>query len=274
MMTISDKEFGLIRALVYERFGINLTEQKRALVVGRLQKFLRNEGFQSFKDYYDHLVGDGTGEALIGLVNRITTNYTYFNRERAHFDFFTAQALPAVMASLQAQQRRDLRIWCAGCSTGEEPYMLAMLVMEFLGKEYGLWDAGVLATDISGRALARARTGVYTTEQIRQLPTSLKLTYFSQNRGGDWRVNDRLRKEVVFRRLNLMNALFPFKKPFQVIFCRNVMIYFDRPTRDALVERFHRFLDPGGYLFIGHSETLGREQTDYRYLMPAVYQRI
>ena len=152
--------------------------------------------------------------------------------------------------------------------------MLAMLLLEFFGKEYASWSGGVLATDISEQVLARADEGIYSKEHIDNLPPDFVRRYFRPKEKDCWQVIDQLRKEVTFRRFNLMNQRFPFKKPFQIVFCRNVMIYFDRQTRDDLVRRFHDFIEPGGYFFIGHSETLGREQTLFRYLMPAVYQRI
>ncbi|MFZ5774744.1 MAG: CheR family methyltransferase [Thermodesulfobacteriota bacterium] len=271
---ISNGEFEQIRTLVYQRFGINLTDQKRALVVGRLQKLVRDEGFASFQEYHDHVARDTTGAALDKLVNRISTNYTYFYRESAHFDYFSQFSLPNVVARLKQQNSRDLRIWSAGCSSGEEPYMLAMLLMEHFGADYGFWNGGVLATDISDRVLTQARQGIYLHEQVERMPPALFHKYFVKQGEGQWSVCDRLRREVTFRRFNLMNKQFPFKKPFHVIFCRNVMIYFDKETRDGLIRRFYDFLEPGGYLFIGHSETIGRQQTMFRYLQPAAYQRI
>jgi chemotaxis protein methyltransferase CheR len=148
-----------------------------------------------------------------------------------------------------------------------------MLMREFLGAEYAQWNAGILATDISDRVLATANAGTYPEERVAALPEPLRRKYFQRLPDGQWRVVDTLKKEATFRRFNLMNERFPFKSPFHIIFCRNVMIYFDQPTRETLVRKFHQFTEPGGYLFIGHSETLGREQSLYRYLMPATYQK-
>jgi len=274
MLSISDEEFESIRRLVYDRFGINLTEQKKSLVVGRLQKLLRQHGFADFSSYFDHLQKDRSEKGLSELVDRISTNHTYFNREKDHFDYFRDTALPAVLERLKEQKRFDLRIWCAGCSTGEEAYMLLMIMREVMGSDYGRWQAGILATDISSRALGIAREGRYSAEALDHLPESLKKKYFRNRGDGTWQVVDDLRKEATFRRFNLMNDTFPFKKPFQVIFCRNVMIYFDQQTRDRLVARFHRHTEKDGYLFIGHSETLTRNQSLYRYLLPAAYQKM
>lgn len=272
-LVINDQEFHLIRTLVSQRFGINLTDQKRSLVVGRLQKLLKDQGFTCFKDYYQAVVRDNSGAALDKLINRISTNYTYFNREQAHFDFFVHSVLPPLTSHLRSCNKQDLRIWSAGCSSGEEPYMLAMLMMEYLGEEYGDWSAGVLATDISAQALSRARLGLYDEEKIGRLAGPLRTRYFQRQQNGNWQANEQLKSQITFRRFNLMNRHFPFKRPLQVIFCRNVMIYFDAPTRDALVQRYHQCLEPGGYLFLGHSETLGREQSAFQYIMPAVYRR-
>ena len=273
MMAISDGEFAALRDLIHQRFGINLTEQKRSLLVGRLQKLMRTRGFLTFQQYIDFLTQDKSEQGLSELVDLISTNHTYFNREKDHFEYYFRHALPDVVAKLKKQNRRDLRVWCAGSSTGEEPYTLVMLMMEYLGADYRNWDAGILATDISDRALSVARSGVYAQERVEQLPPNLRKKYFTTSGDGQLRVRDEVKCEVTYRRFNLMNASFPFKKPFQIIFCRNVMIYFDQPTRDALVARFHHHTESGGYLFIGHSETLGRAQTLYRYLQPALYQK-
>lgn len=274
LMPISDQEFESMRALIYERFGINLTDQKRSLLVGRLQKLIRSQGFTNFGDYYDHLLADKTETSLSHLIDRISTNHTFFNREKAHFDFFIETALPEIAARLKARNDDDLRIWCAGCSTGEEPYMLLMLLHEYFGDRYSQWSAGILATDISDKALQVAKAGVYPPERIETLPGELCKKYFTRQADGNWKVKDALRKDATFRRFNLMNHEFPFKKRFQIIFCRNVMIYFDQPTRETLIHKFHQLTEPDGFLFVGHSESLGRNQTLYRYLQPALYQRM
>ncbi|MDO3378087.1 CheR family methyltransferase [Geoalkalibacter halelectricus] len=273
LMSISDEEFELLRRLIKSRFGINLTDQKKSLVVGRLQKLLRSTGFASFHAYYEHLVNDKNEGALSELINRISTNHTYFNREKAHFDYFQQTALPAVVERLRQEGSRDLRIWCAGCSSGEEAYTLQMLMLEYFGGDYGRWDAGILATDISERVLSIAQAGIYPQERVMQLPEGLQRKYFRRLPDGSSQVVESVRNEVTLRRFNLMNERFPFKKPFHIIFCRNVMIYFDQPTRETLVGKFHQLTVPGGYLFIGHSETLGRNHSLYRYVMPAVFQK-
>ena len=176
-MKITDQEFDRMRQLIYDRFGINLTEQKRSLLVNRLQKHIRSLGFSSFKKYYTHLINEKCEEQLSQLVDRVTTNYTYFNRENDHFKFFYQTVLPDVTSRLQKAKRKDVKVWCAGCSSGEEAYMLLMLMQEFFGKQYKAWDAGILAT---------ARAGMYSTEQANKLPENFRNKYMHRLGNGYW----------------------------------------------------------------------------------------
>ena len=274
MMKMTDREFRQLRELVYERLGINLTEKKRSMLIGRLQKLLRTSSFNNFQDYYEYLVSDSSMTAMTELINRVTTNYSFFYRGKSHFEFFIQSALPEVVASLKKRNSRDLRVWTAGCSTGEEPYMLAILMREFFGNEYGMWDGGILATDISEKVLNFALQGVYPEDRTKEIPVQLKNKYLNKLNDGQLAIKDSIKREVVFRKFNLKNTHYPFQKPFQIIFCRNVMIYFDKQTRDTLLHHFYEATEPDGYLFIGHSETLGREQNLYKYIMPAVYKRL
>lgn len=273
LVQLTDKEYRLISGLVYERFGINLGEQKRSLIIGRLNKVLRQYGFRTFKEYYDYVLSDNTGAALTTLIDRISTNHTFFYRENDHFEYFSEIVLPEIIANLKNRRRHDIRIWCAGCSTGEESYTLAMILLEQLGNEFKQWDPGILATDISTRALDKAVAGVYQDENVEKMPASLKNKYFVRQNGQTWKVSEQVKSLVTYRKLNLIDEIYPFRKKFQTIFCRNVMIYFDKPTRDGLVERFYRYMEDGGYLFIGHSETLGRNHPSFRYLKPALYRK-
>jgi len=274
VMRISTVEFSLLRNLIYDRFGINLSPDKKTLVVSRLQKRLKEANFPSFRAYFDFLATNETSAEFDRLINAISTNYSYFYREEKHFHFFVGTVLPWIVSTLKKQKTNDIRIWSAGCSTGEEPYTLAMLMMDCLKAEYSLLDAGILATDISSRVLKIAAQGEYDQESVNRLPAHLRHQFLKNLTNGHVTVDHRLKREVTFRRFNLMNKRFPFKKPFHAIFCRNVMIYFDKTTRDDLVARFYNSLLPGGYLFIGHSETLGREQQKFHFIMPACYQRI
>ena len=270
---ISDSEFAQLSGMIRKGFGINLTSEKKTLVVGRLQKLLRDRGDISFEEYFHQVQADATGREMSELINRISTNHTFFNREKEHFDFFRTVALPEATARAKARGSQDLRFWCAAASTGEEPYMLAMLIREHLGVAQGDWDAGLLATDISARALETAQAGSYTEERVADIPPALLKKYFALGTDGAFTAAAALKRDITFRRLNLINPEFPFRKPFDAVFCRNVMIYFDVPTKDALVRRIAKHTVPGGYLFIGHSETLGRDAGPWQYVRPAVYRR-
>ncbi|RMF68904.1 MAG: protein-glutamate O-methyltransferase CheR [Calditrichaeota bacterium] len=270
---LRDHEYKLISGLVYRTFGIVLSEQKRSLIVGRLNRILRQNGHRSFKEYYDYVVADRSGRALSALVDRISTNHTYFYREKEHFDYLLEQVLPELSDRGRREQRKVLRIWCSACSSGEEPYTLAMLLCEFFGSDLHAWDTGILATDISTRMLAIAKEGIYSAENVARLPEQLRDKYFDAVEGGRWRVKKALKELVVFRRLNLIRNEYPFKGRFHIVFSRNVMIYFDESTRNRLVARYHRYMEPDGYLFVGHSESLGQNNRFYRYVRPAVYQK-
>jgi chemotaxis protein methyltransferase CheR len=272
MMHITDAEFHSIRDLVYKRFGISLSEQKRGLVVGRLQKILRQHGFSTFREYYDSLIADKTDAAITELANQITTNHTFFFREEEHFDFFKSDILPWMVKEHKSKNNNDLRIWCAAASSGEEPYTLIIALLEFFGADYKNWDCGLLATDISEKALASAKRGIYDQTRLQGVPSSIINKYFKKN-GDSYEIIDKVKNEVTIRKFNLMNERLPFKKQFDCIWCRNVMIYFDTPTKHALVNRMYDQTVNGGYLLIGHSETLARDQTRWKYIKPAVYRK-
>ena len=271
MLNITNKEFDKLASYVKSNYGINLTEKKKTLVVGRLQNILQQMNFKSFSDYYDYVMSDTTGEAVTTLINKITTNHIFFLREPDHFDFFASTVLPYLSVSIKGPL--DLRVWSAGCSSGEEPYTLAMIIADFFGAQKNLWDTRILATDISMNVLQKAKSGIYSNERIEGVPETWKRKYFRKIDENNWAVADSIRNDVIFRIFNLMNTVFPFKRKFHVIFCRNVMIYFDQQTKMELVNRFYEYTEPGGYLFIGHSESLNREETKYKYVMPAVYRK-
>ena len=268
-INLTDTEFKKIATLVYDSFGITLNDSKRSLVVNRLNKILRQGGLSSFTQYYKKLVEDQTGLELQKLANCISTNHTFFNRESGHFDYYLNTALTEVTKTIKDN---DLRVWCAASSTGEEPYTLAMLQQEFFGSQYKNWKAGLLATDISERALSKANTGIYPKDEVGKLPFALKNNYFNKV-GDQFMVKPEVKSEVLFRKLNLVKP-FRFKKPFHIIFCRNVMIYFDQSTKDDLIKRMYDYTMPGGYLFIGHSETIPRQNCPYKFVMPAVYRKV
>lgn len=270
MLTITDSEFRKLTDYIRVNYGIYLKEEKRSLVLGRLNNLLAQKDFKSFSEYYDYIIADKTGSAASDLMDRITTNHTYFMREAGHFHYFRDEILPYLMKTVED---RDLRIWSAGCSTGEEPYTLAMIIKDHIGEKKNLWDTKVLATDISRKALQKALKGIYKNEALSTLPYQWKLNYFKILDREQSIITDSIKQEVIFRRFNLMERSFPFRRKFHIIFCRNVMIYFNAETKERLIRKFYQHTEPGGYLFLGHSESLNRREFGYRYVMPAVYRK-
>lgn len=270
MVEITDKEFVQLAKYIKDNYGINLKEEKKMLVIGRLHTVLSENNFDNFSQYYKYLISDKTGNAVNILVNKITTNHTYFMREKNHFDYLRDKALPSLM---NVVKDRDLRMWCAGCSSGEEAYTLAMILDQFCQEQKLWWDKKILATDISDKVLNIARKGVYPKEQIIPLPEVWKMNYLKKFDNDNFVFADKLKSEIIYRKFNLMERVFPFKKKFHVIFCRNVMIYFDMNTKNELINKFYNGLEHGGYLFIGHSESLNGQSTGFKYIMPSVYRK-
>jgi chemotaxis protein methyltransferase CheR len=270
MDAISDQEFSELVQFIKQNYGINLS-QKRSLVLGRLHNYIVQSGFDNFSEYLQYVLSDRTGKAGTILLNKLTTNHTYFQREPKHFELLERDVLP-YLAGTEAKNR-DLRIWSAGCSTGEEPYTLAMTVDSYFGAEKWRWDTKILATDLSAAALERAQKAVYANSQLETLPGGWRTKYFRKLDDDCSIITEKVRNEVIFRRFNLMNLVFPFKKKFHIIFCRNVMIYFDTETKRELVNRFYDHMEPGGYLFIGHSESINRHESKYKFIAPAVYRK-
>lgn len=270
---LSDEEFLRIRRLVYDYFGINLTDKKKSLVIGRLHKYLKRNKISSFKEYIGYLENDADGNAISDLIDRISTNYTFFFREKRQFDFISQRALPEIVERQLRLNEKDIRSWCAGCSGGDEPFSLLITLLEYFGESFGLWDTGILATDVSESALEEGKEGIYSSGRLTPLNRTQIKTYFDKVDETYYRVKDDLRKEILFRRLNLMNTSFPFKQGFDLILCRNVMIYFDSQTRERLVRLFYRMIKPGGYFFIGSSETIRGTDTDFRFIQPGIYKK-
>lgn len=270
MISITKNEFEQLTNYIRAQYGINLKEEKRTLVSGRLYNELVHNGFNNYTDYIKYILSDSSGRALNSLVNRITTNHTYFMREEDHFYYFRDVVLPYLVAVVR---NKDLRIWSAGCSSGEEPYTLAMIIDEFFGKEKMWWDTKILATDISSKVLENAVKGTYSNDEIKMISPQWKMNYFKKLDNDQVSIVEKIKNEIVFRRFNLMNETFPFKQKFHVIFCRNVMIYFDMETKRKLISKFYDSLEYGGYLFVGHSETIERGSTKFKYVMPSVYRK-
>jgi chemotaxis protein methyltransferase CheR len=270
MLTITPKEFQQLAAYIKSNYGIHLKEEKAALVISRLSQVLMQKGHSSFAEYYQYVVSDRTGTAGTDLVNKISTNHTFFMREVEHFRYFRDTMLPYLEKMIPD---RDLRLWCAGCSTGQESYTLAMLLEDYFQTRASSWDKKLLATDISSKVLEKAVRGEYPADQLEELPNHWRTRYFTSKRPNVLTVSDSIKSQVIYRRFNLMDPSFPFKKRFHAIFCRNVMIYFDNPTKEELVNKFWERTMPGGFLVISHSESLNRDRTGYKYIMPGVYRK-
>lgn len=266
---ITDSEFKRIVVYVKRNYGIDLS-QKRVLVGGRLENYLIRNGYANYDEYMSKVESNPNGVEATDLINVLTTNHTYFMRESAHFDYLSRVALP--WAKAKAKNARDLRIWCGASSTGEEPYTLAMVILDFFGLEHSSWDTRILATDISTRVLEHAVRGIYLKEEIDPLPPKWKQRYFKAVNAEEYRVKDELKKEVIFRQFNLMHP-FPFKRKFHIVFLRNVMIYFQDETKYALVQKIYNYMEPGGYLFIGTTESLDRKKTQFNYVQPSIYRK-
>jgi len=255
--------------LVYERSGITLHQGKRALIVARLHRLLKAGGFTSFSQYVRHVETDHTGHQLSVLLDAITTNHTSFFREDEHFRFLAERVVPPIVAD-----GRPVRLWCAACSTGQEPVSLAMTLMQALPESHQS-RVRLLASDISTRALKTASAGVYPMKVAAGVPPSLLKTYFERGLGADEgkvRVRAQLRRAIEYRRVNLVE-IDNLNETFDVVFCRNVMIYFDKAVQQRVVSMIERHLAPGGYLFIAHSESLNGLSHELKWMAPAVYQR-
>lgn len=270
MIAIKDQEFRQFADYIQAHYGILFKAEKKTMVAGRLSQVLLSMNFNSLSDYMEYVTSDKTGRAAAEMLDKITTNHTFFMREPSHFYYFRDKVLPYLAATVKD---KDLRIWSAACSSGEEPYTLAMIIDEFFGPNKAAWDAKILATDISSNVLSIARIGAYSKEKISALPENWKKRYFKEQEDGNYILSEKIRSEVIFSNINLMDSVFPFRKRMHVIFCRNVMIYFDNETKEILAERLYEITEPGGFLFLGHSENLNRERTRYKYLMPAVYRK-
>ncbi|WP_457674586.1 CheR family methyltransferase [Thiolapillus sp.] len=267
----TDRDFDRLRELVYRHTGIRMAENRRDLIYGRLSRRLRALGLQSFGAYC-RLIEDGQGDELEAFTNAVTTNLTAFYREAHHFDYLAKQLVPELLR--KNRESRRIRIWSAGCSTGEEPYTLAITLLESIPDIHN-WDLRILATDLDSDVLARASAGIYEQKNVQQVLGSRLQRWFYKGSGanqGKVKVRPELQELIAFRKLNLMQA-WPMKGPFDLIFCRNVLIYFDKPTQKKLFDRFAGILVEQGHLFIGHSES-PMDLTDRFVLIgQSIYQR-
>lgn len=242
------------------------------MVEQRLRSLVLARGYSSFGELVVELERRPDPALVTEFVNRITTNHTYFHREPEHFRFLVEKVLPEHVASLRSGQRR-LTLWCAAASRGHEPYTLAMLQRRFFGPDYSSWDAGLLATDISDQALRYAIAGRYPEDEVNALPAEYR-THFRRVGSGELEVAPELKKDVLFRKFNLHTENYPFKRPFDVVFCRNVLIYFEARTKLDVARKIAGKMRPGGYLFIGLAESLGRDASELVYVRPGVYRKV
>jgi len=272
---LSDKDFNRFRKLIFDLAGITLSEHKRALVYSRLAKRLRANGLENYSDYYELVANaDPDSQEIVEFINAITTNKTSFFREPHHFDFLREEIFPAYLEDINTNRRKSVRIWSAGCSAGQEPYTLAMTLFEFFGANTSA-ELKILATDIDTNVLARARQGIYNEEQIEDIPDYLLRKYFLKGKGdreGLAKVGKELQSIIQFDRLNLFDPVWPMKEKLDIIFCRNVIIYFSRDTQRQLIRRMTQHLKPGGYLMLGHSESLHGYESGLQHVRKNVYR--
>ncbi|MCL2111521.1 MAG: protein-glutamate O-methyltransferase CheR [Clostridiales bacterium] len=271
ILALGSQEFFDISEYIKKKYGVNLAA-KSSLVEGRLSTYVRGKGFWTYGDYFEYAKTEPSGAEMANLINRLTTNHTFFMRENDHFEVFTKETLPWI---LSLPDGHDLRLWSAGCSTGEEPYGLSIYIFEYMEKHgYGIdrFETTVLASDISEKALTAASGGVFHHENLSAMPPEWVGKYFYDLGEGYFHVMPKLRANVAFKKINLLDPPIA-KKPFHAVFCRNVMIYFDAETRETLVSHFYDIMEPGGWLFVGHSESLNNIRHGFKYLQPSVYMK-
>lgn len=266
-MQLSNDDFLRLAKIIKTKYGLDLF-QKKYLIESRLTNYVLDCGFEDFGEYLETVYADRSGIEMTNIISRLTTNFTYFMRESEHFTHFSEKFLT------EAEKRvkdKELRIWSAGCSFGNEPYNLAICLEEHFGFRHRMWDSKILATDISFNALRMAKRGVFTEKSVSELPELLKLKYFDRLPNGTYQVKDEIRDNVVFKYHNLMDEI-SFKKNFDLIVCRNVMIYFDESTKENLIRRFYDATNEGGYLYIGHAESMPKNM-GYEFVEPAIYRK-
>ena len=270
--TLSRDDMALVAKLVYEHAGIVIREHKEAMARGRLARRVKVLGLGSIAEYCAYLRTPAAADEIPELINAVTTNHTAFFRERHHFDHLRKDVLPRLIQE-RAGRRGRIRIWSAACSSGEEPYSAAAISRDVIGHRSDL-DFKILATDIDTDILDRAAAGQYPAEQFDRLPADLRplLRLEGQSSRGEARIAEDLKRLIAFKRLNLIER-WPMKGPFDVIFCRNVFIYFDTPTKAAILDRYVALLQPGGFLYLGHSESLPQPHPQLRLIGRTIYER-
>ncbi len=275
--TLSKSDFERISKTIYNRCGIKLPETKKIMVEARLRKRLRELNLDNYGSYCNYLFSEtGLEKEIFQMVDVITTNKTDFFREPKQFDFLSSTALPELIDRHSLGTNYCIKIWSAGCSTGEEPYTISMVVNEFL-KDFTNITYKILATDISLKVLAKAVKGIYEEERIKPVPQVIAKKYILRSRDKSKRlvrITPEIRNTINFRWLNFMESDFGLNEKFDIIFCRNVIIYFDKKTQDNLIEKFFSYLNPGGYLFLGHSESIFSKRLPLKQLAASTYIKL
>jgi len=269
---MADEQFDFLARLVHERTGIMVPPEKRQMLCSRLDRRLRAVGLDDYVGYCELLHSEPDGRELAELVNAVTTNLTHFFREPHHFDHLAKRALPDALRLLERDGSRRLRVWSAGCSTGQEPYSIAMTLLAHL-PAVASWDLRILATDVDSNVLAEAAEGRYPAEQAAKLADTYRKRFTRSRRDGTIEIADDVRRLVTFKPLNLIEP-WPVSGPFQIIFCRNVVIYFDKPTQRVLFDRFAELMPVGGWLYIGHSESLFKVTERFQLAGGTIYRRV
>ncbi|MDE5991797.1 MAG: protein-glutamate O-methyltransferase CheR [Oscillospiraceae bacterium] len=269
MLKLTDDDFNRLVAYMKKNYGINL-DKKRILIEGRLSNTVTQRGFKSFKEFIDFAFADKTGNETMQLVNKLTTNHTFFMREPEHFEFLKSTIMPQMEKENAAT--RTLNFWCAASSTGQEPYTLVMTIDDYFGAKASAWNVKLLATDLDTEVLKVAQAGIYSADMLKDVPKHWMTKYFTKLPDGRFQVIDRLRKQITYKQFNLMDRIVA-QRPYDFISCRNVMIYFEQETKNALIERFFDVTRENGYLYIGHAESVGKN-TRYTYVKPAVYKKV
>ena len=266
---MTEHEFRRITGYMARNYGIDLSK-KRIIVEGRMDNYIASKGYKDYESYMDAVEAGFYSEEAKNIVNILTTNHTFFLREEEHYEYLRNVILPQIKQ--KEANTRNLRIWSAASSTGEEPYTIAMVIKDFFGLEYQNWDTTILATDVSSEVLEKAMEGVYQDKQIESLPKRWIDANFTRVNESDYKVKDELKQKVLFRQFNLMNPL-PFRYQLHVVFLRNVMIYFDDETKDKLIRRIVECLMPGGYLIIGITEHIDKSLYDLEYVETSIYRK-
>lgn len=273
---LSDEDFLALSKIIQDQCGIKMPLTKKVMLEARLRKRLRKLSIRTFREYCDFLFSpEGIEQELVPMIDVVTTNKTEFFREPSHFEFMTVHALPERVRNAGSGPRRPFSVWSAGCSTGEEPYTIAMVMAEFF-RQVAEFDFSIFATDISTQVLEKARMGIYEEHKVEHVPEVMKKKYLLRSKDRNRkhvRVVPELRQKVRFGRLNFMEEDFGMREDMDLVFCRNVIIYFNRETQERFLTKLVRHLVPGGYLFVGHSETLHGMDLPINPVSPSIYKK-